>query len=103
MVGVIEAPTVEKGAPAVTKTAPLRRVKRLERPNLSEHEENIGKLHAEMDGLHARVREIKTILDNKQQSRGVQSPVQRHTFDFVVDALSFHRWLLTPVFHIGRK
>jgi hypothetical protein len=74
MVGVIEAPTVEKGAPAVTKTAPLRRVKRLERPNLAEHEENIGKLHAEMDGLHARVREIKTILDNKQQSRGVQSP-----------------------------
>lgn len=76
MVGVVEAPvaSVENGAPTVSKAAPLRRVKRLERPNKSEFEETLGKLHAEMDGLNLRVREIKTILDNKQQSRGVQSP-----------------------------
>lgn len=79
MVGVVEAPvaSVENGAPTVSKAAPLRRVKRLERPNKSEFEETLGKLHAEVDGLNLRVREIKTILDNKQQSRGIQSPVER--------------------------
>jgi len=79
MVGVIEATvaSVENGAPAVSKAAPLRRVKRLERPNKVEFEETVGRLQTELDGLQLRVREIKTILDNRQQSRGVQSPVER--------------------------
>lgn len=82
MVGVIEAPAapVEDGAPAVAKSAPLRRVKRLERPNRAAFDETLSKLHAEMDGFHNRVREIKTILDNKQQSRGMVSPVETGLF-----------------------
>lgn len=75
--GVVETPVapVEDGAQAaVFKPVPLRRVKRLERPNKAEFDEAVGKLQAEMDGLQNRVREIKTILDNKQQSRGMVSP-----------------------------
>lgn len=84
MVGVIEAPvaSVENGAPAVSKPAPVRRVKRLERPNKAEFDETVGKLRAEMDGLHLRVQEIKAILDNRQLSKGVLSPVETGLFSF---------------------
>lgn len=90
--GVVETPVapVEDGAQAaVFKPVPLRRVKRLERPNKAEFDEAVGKLQAEMDGLQNRVREIKTILDNKQQSRGMVSPVKTHYASLLVCHLNF--------------
>lgn len=84
MVGVIEtqiAP-VEPVAPALEKnvsSAPFRRVKRLERPNKAALEESIGKLFEEVDTIQARVSEIKTILDNKQQNRNFTSQVRLHS------------------------
>lgn len=72
MVGIREpavvAPVEVESVQKVTK-GPVPRVKRLEKPNKVELEEQIKQKHEEVDALQKRIKEIKDTLDVKQQSR----------------------------------
>ncbi|KAL2621003.1 hypothetical protein R1flu_001208 [Riccia fluitans] len=80
MVGLVEAalqPMEPSGVPDGEAKAAVPqkvvRVKRLEKPLKAALDEQVAKVYEEMDGMQARISEIKAIIDNKQQNKYVMS------------------------------
>lgn len=62
---------VADGEAKVAPSPRVQRVKRLERPLKAVLDEQVAKVFEEIDGLQARIFEIKTIIDSKQQNKHV--------------------------------
>lgn len=63
----VEAPSAE------TSAAPMKRIKRLEKPLRAKVDEDVSKVQGEIEGIKERIAEIKATIDSKQQSKQAAS------------------------------
>jgi hypothetical protein len=79
MVGILEKPIepvgpIEPIGPIVeTSSIAQKRIKRLERPNKAQLEEEVAKVFDEIDGIQGRIYEIKSLIDNKHHDKHASS------------------------------